>query len=46
MNPAIPQSKLLFSAPIDLPVFPGSAFLSIILLAVGLQLKFLNTESR
>jgi molybdopterin-guanine dinucleotide biosynthesis protein A len=46
MRAAAKQDYWLFFAPIDLPVFPDNAVLSLILLAVGWQLKFLNTESR
>ncbi len=39
------QNFWLFSAPIDLSVFLGSAVLSLLLLAVGWQLGILNDES-
>ncbi|MGI8640559.1 MAG: hypothetical protein ACR2MG_11530 [Pyrinomonadaceae bacterium] len=45
MNEALPQSKWLFSAPIDLSVFLGSAVVSLVLLAVGWQLGILNDDS-
>lgn len=45
MNEALPQSKWLFSAPVDLSVFLGSAVLSLVLLAVGWRLGILNDES-
>ena len=45
MDKALPQSKWLFSAPIDLTVFLGSAIVSLLLLAIGWQLGILNDES-
>ncbi len=45
MNEAMPQSKWLFSAPVDLSVFLGSAVVSLVLLAVGWRFGFLNEES-
>lgn len=39
------QSKWLFSAPVDLSVFLGSAILSLALLAVGWQIGILDDES-
>ncbi|HEX8250986.1 MAG TPA: hypothetical protein VF599_22620 [Pyrinomonadaceae bacterium] len=45
MNEAMPQSKWLFSAPVDLSVFLGSAVLSLLLLAIGWQLGVLHEES-
>jgi hypothetical protein len=45
MNEALPRSKWLFSAPVDLTVFLGSALLSLVLLAVGWQLGILNRDS-
>ena len=45
MNEALPQQKWLFSAPVDLAVFLGSAVVSFILLAVGWRLGILNDES-
>ena len=41
----MPQQKWLFSAPVDLTVFLGSAILSLLLLAVGWQLGVLHDES-
>jgi hypothetical protein len=45
MEVYIKQNYWLFSAPIDLSVFLGSAVLSLLLLAVGCQLGILNDES-
>lgn len=45
MSEALPQQKWLFSAPVDLTVFLGSAILSLLLLAVGWQLGVLHDES-
>jgi hypothetical protein len=45
MAEVLPQSKWLFSAPVDLSVFLGSAVLSLVLLAVGWQFGFLNDET-
>ena len=45
MEVATKQNYWLFSAPIDLSVFLGSAVLSLFLLAIGWQLGFLNAES-
>ncbi len=45
MDAELTQSKWLFSREIDLSVFLGSAVLSLVLLAVGWQLGFLNDES-
>ncbi len=45
MNEAMPQSKWLFSAPVDLSVFLGSAVVSLVLLAVGWRFGILNEES-
>jgi hypothetical protein len=45
MNEALPQSKWLFSAPVDLSVFLGSAVLSLALLVIGWQLGILDDES-
>lgn len=45
MSAALPQSKWLFSAPVDLSVFLGSAVVSILLLAIGWQLGILNQDS-
>lgn len=39
------QNYWLFSAPVDLSVFLGSAVLSLLLLAIGWQLGILNEES-
>ncbi len=39
------NSKWLFSAPVDLSVFLGSAVISLVLLAVGWRLGILNDES-
>jgi hypothetical protein len=39
------NKKWLFSAPVDLSVFLGSAVLSLVLLAIGWQFGFLNDES-
>lgn len=45
MNEALPQSKWLFSASVDLSVFLGSAVVSLLLLAVGWQFGILNEDS-
>jgi hypothetical protein len=45
MSETLPQSKWLFSAPIDLSVFLGSAVLSLLLVAIGWQLGVLHDES-
>ncbi|MGI8470417.1 MAG: hypothetical protein ACR2N3_18410 [Pyrinomonadaceae bacterium] len=45
MKVAAKQKYWLFSAPIDLSVFLGSAVLSLALLAVGWQIGILNDES-
>ena len=45
MNATLPQSKWLFSAPIDLSVFLGSALVSLVLLAIGWQYGLLNDDS-
>ena len=45
MTAALPTQKWLFSAPVDLSVFLGSALLSLVLLAIGWQLGFLNDET-
>ena len=45
MEAATKQNYWLFSAPIDLSVFLGSAVLSLFLLAIGWQLGFLDAES-
>lgn len=45
MNEAIPQSKWLFSAPIDLTIFLGSAIVSILLLVIGTNAGLLNNDS-
>jgi hypothetical protein len=45
MNEAVSQQKWLFSAPVDLSVFLGSAVLSLLLLAIGWQLGVLHEES-
>src|SRR5215213_3582224 len=39
------NSKWLFSAPVDLSVFLGSAFVSLLLLAVGWQYGFLDDQT-
>jgi len=39
------SNRWLFSAPVDLSVFLGSAVLSLLLLAIGWQFGFLNGES-
>ena len=45
MNATLPQSKWLFSAPIDLSVFLGSALVSLVLLAIGWHYELLNDDS-
>ncbi|MGI9034476.1 MAG: hypothetical protein ACR2GD_00405 [Pyrinomonadaceae bacterium] len=45
MQSVTKQNYWLFSAPVDLSVFLGSAVLSLLLLAVGWQFGFLNNES-
>jgi hypothetical protein len=45
MKDTSPNKKWLFSAPVDLTVFLGSAVLSLLLLAVGWQLGILHEES-
>ncbi|HEX9961612.1 MAG TPA: hypothetical protein VGB00_11800 [Pyrinomonadaceae bacterium] len=45
MSETLSQQKWLFSAPIDLSVFLGSAVLSLLLLAIGWQLGILHDES-
>lgn len=45
MNEALPQSRWLFSAPVDLSVFLGSAVLSLLLLAVGWQFGILDDDA-
>ena len=45
MQEVIPNNKWLFSAPVDLSVFLGSAALSLLLLAAGWQLGILNEDS-
>ena len=45
MQEVVTNKRWLFSAPIDLSVFLGSAVVSLLLLAVGWQFGFLNDES-
>ncbi len=45
MNPTVTQSKWLFSAPIDLTVFLGSAIVAIILLLIGANAGLLQEDS-
>lgn len=45
MSETLPQPKWLFSAPVDLTVFLGSATVSLLLLAVGWQLGILHEDS-
>lgn len=45
MNAALPQSKWLFSAPVDLSIFLGSAVASLLLLAIGWQYGLLDDDS-
>ncbi len=45
MNEALPQSKWLFSAPIDLSVFLGSAIVSVLLLVIGANAGLLQNDS-
>ena len=45
MQEVVTNKKWLFSAPVDLSVFLGSAVLSLLLLAVGWQLGILDDES-
>ena len=45
MENTVKQKYWLFSAPVDLSVFLGSAAVSLVLLAVGWQLGILNEES-
>jgi len=45
VNETLPQSKWLFSAPIDLSVFLGSAVVSLVLLAIGWKIGILNEDS-
>lgn len=45
MASALSQQKWLFSAPVDLSVFLGSAVVSLLLLAIGWQFGFLNDET-
>jgi hypothetical protein len=45
MSAALEQQKWLFSAPVDLSVFLGSAALSLLLLAVGWQFGLLDRET-
>jgi hypothetical protein len=45
MDSTLSQQKWLFSAPVDLSVFLGSAVVSLLLLAVGWQFGFLNDET-
>jgi hypothetical protein len=45
MSEPLLQQKWLFSAPVDLTVFLGSAVLSLLLLALGWQLGILDDES-
>lgn len=45
MAQVLSQNKWLFSAPIDLSVFLGSAIVSLLLLAVGWQVGILNDDS-
>ena len=45
METVTKQNYWLFSAPIDLSVFLGSALVSLLLLAIGWQFGFLNDET-
>ena len=45
MAEVLSQNKWLFSAPVDLSVFLGSAVVSLLLLAIGWQLGILNDDS-
>jgi hypothetical protein len=45
MQETLPQSKWLFSAPIDLSVFLGSAVVSVLLLVIGANAGLLHSDS-